>query len=77
MKQKGNINQAVKNYKLAILQSGDTLPVVHFNLGLALEHLDSMRDAATEYKIYLAQAPQGLNARRARLRLKRLGISVP
>lgn len=77
LKQRGDVKGAVKSYKLAILQSGDALPVVHYNLAIAMEKMESSRDAVREYKIYLSQAPHGLNARRAKERLRRLGVEVP
>jgi tetratricopeptide (TPR) repeat protein len=72
-KQKKNLANAIKEYKLAILQSGDSLPVVHFNLALALEHDPAHKgEAATEYELYLKQAPRGVNASAARSRLPAL-----
>ena len=75
-KQRGDLKGAANSYRQAILQSADTLPVVHYNLGLALEKLDSSRDAVREYKVYLAQSPHGLNAERVRARLRYLGIEA-
>jgi len=77
LKGKGDFKGAVQSYKLAVLQSGDTLPVVHYDLGVVLERMYSSRDAAREFQIYLAQAPNGLNAGRARARLRQLGINAP
>lgn len=72
-KQQKNVPKAIREYKLAILQSSDSLPVVHFNLGLALEHDPAHRaEAAAEYELYLKQAPKGTNAAAANSRLAAL-----
>jgi tetratricopeptide (TPR) repeat protein len=74
LKGKGDNRGAEEAYRLAILQAGMELPVLHFNYAILLEKTDRTRDAVQEYKLYLQMAPQGLNVKQARARLKRLGV---
>jgi superkiller protein 3 len=73
LREQGDIKGATSHYRLAVMQSGDTLPVVHFNLGL-LYAADPLKhkDAVEEFKRYVAQAPDGLNAESARSEIQRL-----
>jgi tetratricopeptide (TPR) repeat protein len=74
LKGKGDNKGAEEAYRLAILQAGMELPVLHYNYALLLEKTDRTRNAVQEYKLYLQMAPQGLNVKQARARLKRLGV---
>jgi hypothetical protein len=62
---------------MAISQSGTEIPVAHYNLALVLEQEERTRDAVREYKAYLALEPKGMNAEKARTRLKLLGVDIP
>jgi tetratricopeptide (TPR) repeat protein len=74
LKGKGDNRGAEEAYRLAILQAGMELPVLHYNYAILLEKTDRTRDAVQEYKLYLQMAPQGLNVKQAKARLKRLGV---
>ncbi len=76
LKQKGNYHGAADAYRKAISESADDLPIAHYNLAIVLEKMDKTREAVNEYKTYLRLAPNGLNVKLAKLRLKRLGIEV-
>lgn len=76
LKKKGDLDGAEAHYKRAIAQSGNDLPVVHYNLALLLEKTDRSREAVREYQLYLSQAPHGLNARQVESRLRSLGVDV-
>lgn len=71
LKSRGDVEGALSQYNLALMQSGDTLPVVHFNKAVAYEKLGKKSEAKESYQLYLQQSPQGLNAATAR---KRLGV---
>lgn len=70
----GNMPKALSAYKLAILQSGDTLPIAHLNMALALERLNRPAEAGKEYNAYLKQAPHGANAGFVQKRLEKLKV---
>lgn len=73
LKQRKNLKEAASQYRLAIAQSGDTLPVAHFNLAMVYEKEPSKKkDAIAQYKRYLEQAPQGINNRFAMERIQKL-----
>lgn len=72
LKSRGQLTQANKYYKVALSQAGNSMPVIHYNLGILLEKTEKSRDAVREYKQYLALAPNGKNAKQAKERLKRL-----
>ena len=72
LKHGGDLNGARDAYNLAILQSQGSLPVAHYNKAIVLEKLNNPGGAATEYKNYLRNAPQGVNASRAKKRLAHL-----
>ncbi len=74
LKQRGDFKGADSAYRRALMQSGVDLPVVHYNRAILLERMDNTREAVREYKAYLTLAPNGLNVKEARARLKRLGI---
>ena len=74
LKHSGDFNGAENAYRVAIAQSLGKLPVAHYNRALVLEKLQKTREAAKEYQNYLRDAPAGVNARRARSRLKILGF---
>jgi tetratricopeptide (TPR) repeat protein len=71
-RERGDFDGADRAFKLAIAQSGDGLPVAHYNLALLLEHNERSRDAISEYQTYLRLSPHGKNAGSAKIRLKRL-----
>jgi protein O-GlcNAc transferase len=72
-KARNHLAEAMAEYKLAIMQSGDTLPIAHLNLAIASEHADGHRgEAIAHYEQYLRQAPSGANAGYARNRLRAL-----
>ena len=57
LKRKGDLDGAKENYTKAITQSGDTLPVVHYNLALVLKLAHRDAEATGEF---LAAARAGL-----------------
>lgn len=72
LKSQGKLQEAERNYKLALSQAGSSLPVVHYNLAILLEKTDNTREAVREYKQYLSLAPNGVSAKQAKQRLRRL-----
>lgn len=72
LKTRGDLDGALSRYNLALMQSGDTLPVVHFNKGIVYEKLGKKSEAKESYQRYLQQSPQGLNAATAKKRLTAL-----
>lgn len=72
LKSKGKLKEAERNYKLALSQAGTSLPVVHYNLAILLERMENTREAVREYKQYLTLSPNGVSAKQAKQRLKRL-----
>jgi len=72
LRERADFESADKAFRRAILQSGDELPVAHYNLALLLEHNEHSREAISEYRTYLRLAPHGKNAGSAKNRLKRL-----
>lgn len=72
LKQQGQQKQALAQYRLALLQSGDTLPVIHYNLALLHEQMGDKPHARDEYQQYLTMSPTGLNAPMAQRRLNSL-----
>jgi superkiller protein 3 len=71
-RERGEFDAADRAFKLAIIQSGDSLPVAHYNRAILLEHNENSREAKNEYETYLKHSPNGKNAVSARKRLKRL-----
>jgi tetratricopeptide (TPR) repeat protein len=74
LKQKGDLEAAEAAYKRAISQSGNDLPVVHYNYAILLEKTEHTREAVHEYQAYLLLAPTGANVKEAHARLRRLGV---
>lgn len=72
LKTRGDLDGALSRYNLALMQSGDTLPVVHFNKGIVYEKIGKKTEAKESYQRYLQQSPQGLNAETAKRRLAAL-----
>jgi tetratricopeptide (TPR) repeat protein len=72
LKTKGDLNESLNHYNLALMQSGGSLSVVQFNRGLVLEKLGKKSEAAECYKKYIQASPSGLNAAAAREKLARL-----
>lgn len=72
LKQKGDLKEALNQYNLALMQSGDGLRVVQFNRGLLFEALGRKQEAAASYAKYLETAPTGTNADLAKERLAHL-----
>ncbi|HEY9786249.1 MAG TPA: tetratricopeptide repeat protein [Candidatus Obscuribacterales bacterium] len=72
LKSRGDLKGADKNYRMALLQAGTSLPVVHYNLAILLEKTEKTREAVQEYKQYLSLAPNGVSAKQAKQRLRRL-----
>ncbi|HEY9713391.1 MAG TPA: tetratricopeptide repeat protein [Chroococcales cyanobacterium] len=72
LKTRGDLKGASAAYRMALSQAGNDYPVIHYNLAILLEKMEKTREAVREYKLYLAQAPNGLNVKQAQTRLKRL-----
>lgn len=72
LRERESLKEAAESFRLAILQSGGSLAIAHFNLALLLEKTEKSRDAVSEYRAYLKTAPNGQNARLARDRLMKL-----
>ena len=72
LKHSGDLKGAKDAYNLAILQSQGSLSVAHYNKAIVLEKLNNKREAASEYKSYLRDNPEGVNAARAKRRLSHL-----
>lgn len=72
LKAKGDLNESLNQYNLALLQSGGGLSVVQFNRGLVLEKLGNKAEAAESYTKYLQAAPSGINVAEAKERLSHL-----
>lgn len=72
LKEQERYEEASNAFKKAIMQSGNDLPVAHFNQALLLERMERSREAVSEYKTYLKLSPKGKNAAAARERYKRL-----
>lgn len=72
LKEQERYEEASNAFKKAIMQSGNDLPVAHFNQALLLERMERSKEAVSEYKTYLKLSPKGKNAAAARERYKRL-----
>lgn len=72
LRERESLKEAAESFRLAILQSGGSLAIAHFNLALLLEKTEKSRDAVSEYRAYLKTSPNGQNARVARDRLMKL-----
>jgi tetratricopeptide (TPR) repeat protein len=75
LKDKGDLRGAESAFKLALFGSED-YPVIHYNYAIFLEKTGDTRRAAEEYKTYLEMAPEGVNVKQAKARLRRLGIDT-
>lgn len=71
-KNNGKLDEALKHYNLALMQSGDSLSVVQFNRGLVFEALGKKQEAIACYTKYLQCSPNGFNAAAAKERLERI-----
>jgi tetratricopeptide (TPR) repeat protein len=72
LKLKGEKNEALNEYNLAVMQSAGHLAVVQFNRALLLEELGRKDEAKKSYETYLRLAPTGANAESSRQRVARL-----
>ncbi|MBX9876905.1 MAG: tetratricopeptide repeat protein [Candidatus Obscuribacterales bacterium] len=63
-KHENNLQAAIKEYETALAVGAP--PVVHYNLGLALQQAGVYSEAIKHYEAYLKKAPHGLNAASAR-----------
>ncbi len=74
MKQKGQLDGADQEYKVAIAQSMGKYPVFHYNRAILLEKMNKSKEAKQEYKFYMDKSPSGANYTKAKLRLGLLSI---
>lgn len=72
LKQKGNLELALKHYNFAQMQSADALSVVHLNKAVLLEQQGKKEEARQSYLAYLKSGSNGLNAEFARKHLAKL-----
>lgn len=72
LKTKGDKNEALTQYNIAIMQSARQLAVVHYNRAILLEEMGRKDEAKKSYESYLKLAPTGLNAAVARDKLAKL-----
>lgn len=72
LKLKGEKNEALNEYNLALMQSAGHLAVVQYNRALLLEELGRKDEARKSYEAYLKASPTGANAEAARQRVARL-----
>jgi tetratricopeptide (TPR) repeat protein len=72
LKNKGELEKALDEYTMAVLQSGGSVSVVEFNRAVVLEKLGRKAEAADSYKKYLQASPSGVNADLARKRVAEL-----
>ncbi len=72
LKHKGDLSAAQAAYEAAIADGGNLHPVFHYNLAILLERMNKPKEAAKEFNLYLQLAPNGINAKTAQDRLKRI-----
>lgn len=72
LKARGDLEEALNQYHLAMMQSSNALSVVQFNRGILLEKMGRKEEAAQSYREYLQSAPTGLNVASAKERLSHL-----
>jgi tetratricopeptide (TPR) repeat protein len=77
LKELGKLDAAVKEYRIGIVQDMDTEPVLYYQLGEILEHLQRNKEAIQAYRTYLRLDPEGEYASAVESIIERLKESSP